>query len=144
MGAPEGDSPFSGLQFSHLCNAGRFGSTMAEDFLALGFSSPGEICWKQEKVQARQGASLTRRKRPTVLGKVWPSYPTAPKGAGALQLDIGCLGGLLLGQAHPVHPGPPWKGPQGPTTAVSIAAVPGTSQLFKHPWEHLGHSGDCS
>lgn len=124
---------------------GDLDSMMAEDFLALGFSSPGEICWKQEKVQAHQGASLTRRKKPTVLGKVWPSHPTAPKGDWGIATGHWVLGGgLLLGQAHPVHLGPPWKGPQGPTTAVSISAVPGTSHLFKHPWKHLSHSGDCS
>lgn len=63
---------------------------MAKDFLALGFSSPGEICWKQGEVPARQGTSLKRRK---MLGKGRPSYPTAPEGDWGIVTGHGVPGG---------------------------------------------------
>lgn len=72
------------------------GSMMAKDFLALGFSSPGQICWKQEKAQGHQGASLRRRKRPALLGKWAGLLPSnSERGLGHCNWTLGSWGAPL-------------------------------------------------
>lgn len=98
-------------------------------------------------LEAREGVNWPRGKFGGGVGQLcWekrhPLSFTALKGDRGFAAGHWVLCGLLLGQAHPLYTEPPWKGLWGRPTAGSVAAVPGASQLFKHPWKRLNHSED--